>query len=90
MHTRLTPTKTARGNLAEDRGTGRVTVLFQAGEMAVDDNGYSVLDSVQDLADLPEESVGSEGFLTRLDLIVAERYPGRELIDWVILDPDYF
>lgn len=90
MNTRLTPTKVARGNLAEDRGTGRVTILFQAGEVAVDDDGYSVLDSVQGWADLPEELVGSEGFLTRLDLIVAERYPGRELIDWVILDPSDF
>jgi len=57
----------------------RVTVWFQVGQIVVTDDGYRVLDSIHDTVELPAYRMA-----TRLEGVVALRYPGRELIDWEI------
>ena len=53
-------------------------VFFQVGQVAIDDYGYDVIDSINDEAELP-----AEGLADHLQAHVAQHYQGWELIDWV-------
>jgi len=66
MHTQQYPT------------TPKVRVFFQVGQVAIDDYGYDVIDSINDEAIVPAQDVRG-GLLAYL----AQHYQGWELIDWV-------
>ncbi len=78
MNTQINPTATNPVPLCGNLAGARVRVFFQAGEVAVADFGYTVLDSLN--GEVVVSGSDPEG---ALKAHVAQHYPGWELIDFV-------
>lgn len=69
-----------------NRGSGRVLVRYQVGNLLIDDLGYDVWDCFNGEAMLPADDVAMA-----LENHIADTYPGLELVDWYIpIGPDPF